>query len=292
MHKIFRNNKEPLFGRADNTITLRAFSPSTLKQIIGDNNPSYTNDDLLALYSFTGGVPKYVELLCDNRVLAVKKMIEFIARDNSPFLDEGKNLLVTELGKNYGVYFSILQAVSDGATTQNQIESLVGKNTVGGYIKRLIEDYSILSHRRPIMAKDNSQTVRFELSDNFLHFWFAYFEKYRSMIEIGNIDALCKIIKNSYFEYSGLMLERYFKEQLAETRQFKEIGLWWEARNEQNEIDIVALRLEKNQALAVEVKRKQESFRMTKLMEKVERLKNKDMPKYEFKLKCLTLEEM
>jgi AAA+ ATPase superfamily predicted ATPase len=292
MHKIFRDAKEPLFGRADNMITLRAFPPSTLKKVLSDNSPRYTNDDLLALYSFTGGVAKYVELFCDSHALTVDAMIEFMARTNSPFLDEGKNLLITELGKNYGVYFSILQALSEGATTQSRIEGVVGKRSISGHIKRLIEDYGILAHKRPIMAKGGSQTVRYELSDNFLHLWFAYFEKHRSLVEIGNTEELCRIMKDSYSTYSGLMLERYFRELLAETKGYREIGSWWEAKDEQSEIDIVALKLEKNQALAVEVKRKQENFRITKLQDKVDRLRKKDMPAYQFELKCLTLEDM
>lgn len=58
MQKIFQHTKESLFGRADNIIKLSAFDLSTLKEIIRDYRPQYSNDDLLALYSFTGGVPK------------------------------------------------------------------------------------------------------------------------------------------------------------------------------------------------------------------------------------------
>ena len=292
MHKIFRDKKEPLFGRADNIIELRSFLPSTLKEIIKDGNEKYTNDDILALYTFTGGVPKYVELLFDNRVLTVKEMISFMARDNSPFIDEGRNLLITEFGKNYGTYFSILQAISEGATTQSRIEDAIGDRIISGYLKRLIEDYRLVIKKRPILAKDTSHTVRFELDDNFLRFWFAYFEKYRALVEIGNFDVLRDIITKSYTSYSGWMLERYFKEQLAETKEFTNIGSWWEPKAEQNEIDIIAIRKEKNLALAVEVKRKQENFRISKLEEKVEHLRTKAMPKYHFELKCLTLEDM
>ena len=53
MQKIFRNSKEPLFGRADNIIKLPAFSIATLKEIMHDYSPDYTPDDLLALYSFS-----------------------------------------------------------------------------------------------------------------------------------------------------------------------------------------------------------------------------------------------
>jgi AAA+ ATPase superfamily predicted ATPase len=292
MTKIFKNSKEPLFGRADNILTLQAFPPSVLKEIMHDNFPTYTNDDLLALYTFTGGVPKYVEQLCDSESLSIPKMIDFIARTDSPFIDEGKNLLINEIGKNYGIYFSILSAVSSGATAQNNIESIVGDVSISGHIKRLIEDYQILTRRRPILAKEGSHTVRYEIEDNFLHFWFAYFDKYRSLIEIGDLESLHKIIADSYTNYSGLMLERYFKKYLAEQRGFMDIGSWWEAKGNENEIDIVAIHLEKNKALAAEVKRKQENFRMSKLEEKVKHLKEKSMPKYEFDLKCLSLEDM
>src|SRR5690606_8686416 len=64
MQKIFLNAKESLFGRADNIIKLSAFDTVTLKEIMKDNYPQYTNEDLLALYTFTGGIPRYIELFC------------------------------------------------------------------------------------------------------------------------------------------------------------------------------------------------------------------------------------
>ena len=37
-----------------------------LVKLLHDYNPSYTNEDLLALYTYTGGVPKYIELFMDD----------------------------------------------------------------------------------------------------------------------------------------------------------------------------------------------------------------------------------
>lgn len=292
MHTIFQDANEPLFGRADNIMVLRAFSLSALKQIMADHHPSYTKDDLLALFAITGGVPKYIELFCDSNSLTVDKMIAFMARESSPFIDEGKTLLITEFGRNYGTYFAILGAVAEGATTQHGIEQVVGSSTIGGHINRLVDDYQVLSKKRPILAKKASQTVRYEIEDNFLRYWFAYFDRYRPLIELGNYTDLAKLMKAGYQTYSGLMLERYFKRQLAESGGFRDIGSWWEAKGNENQIDIVALRLEKNQALAVEVKRKQENFRISKLEDKVRHLKEKAMPQYQFELKCLSLEDM
>ncbi|HAR37277.1 MAG: ATPase [Bacteroidetes bacterium GWD2_45_23] len=292
MQKIFQDKKEPLFGRADNTIKLSAFDLVTLKEIIRDNNPNYTNDDLLALYSFTGGVPKYVELFYDNITLSVDEMISFMVRENSPFTDEGKNLLIEEFGKNHVIYFSILSAISSGINTQPEIEAALGNKSIGGQIKRLIEDYNIIVRHRPILAKPGSQAVRYEIQDNFIRFWFNYFDRHRSMIEIKNFKALESIIRSDYPTYSGIMLERYFKQQLAESLQYRDIGSWWELRGNQDEIDIVALKLEKNQALVAEVKRQKKNFKPELLAKKTEHLKNKLLPNYQIDTLCLSLEEM
>ena len=292
MQKIFQNSEEPLFGRADNIIKLSAFDLPTLKEIMNDYRQDYINDDLLALYSFTGGVPKYVELLCDNSTLSVENMIEFMVRENSPFTEEGKNLLIEEFGKNYATYFSILSAISGGINTQPEIEAALGDKSVGGQIKRLIEDYNIITRQRPILAKEGSQTVRYEIQDNFIRFWFNYFDRHRSLIEIKNFIGLQSIIKSDYPTYSGKMLETYFRQQLAESFQFRAIGSWWEPKGNQNEIDIVALKLEKNQAITAEVKRQKKNFKPELLAAKTEHLKHKLLSNYQVEMLCLSLEDM
>jgi AAA+ ATPase superfamily predicted ATPase len=292
MQKIFRNAKEPLFGRADNIIKLPAFDITTLKEIMHDYYPDYTNDDLLALYTFTGGIPKYIELFCDSSRLDVEGMIEFMVYENSSFTEEGKNLLIEEFGKNYATYFSILSAISGGINTQPKIESALGNKSVGGQLKRLIEDYNIIVRQRPIFAKRGTQAVRYEIQDNFIRFWFNYFDRYRSLIEIKNFQGLRSIIKNDYPTYSGKMLERYFKQKFAESYLFREIGSWWEPKNDQNEIDIVALKLDKNQAVVAEIKRQKRNFKPDTFAAKVEHLKHKVLPKYKIETSCLSLEDM
>lgn len=292
MQRIFQNSKEPLFGRSDNIIKLSAFDIATLKKIMQDYNPEYSNDDLLALFTFTGGIPKYIELFCDSGRLDIDGMIELMVRENSSFTEEGKNLLIEEFGKNYATYFSILSAISGGINTQPKIESVLGNKSIGGQLKRLIEDYGIIVRQRPVFSKKGTQTARYEIQDNFIRFWFNYFDRHRSLIEIKNFNGLRNIIKADYPTYSGIMLERYFKQKLAESFQFSEIGSWWEPKNEQNEIDIVALKLKKNQALVAEVKRQKKNFKPDLFASKVERLKHKVLAKYTIEKRFLSLEDM
>lgn len=294
MTKIFQHYHEPLFGRADVLLKLNPFSLSVLKQIMADNYPEYTNDDLLALYTVTGGIPKYVELLVDAKALSVEKIIHAVCDADSPFKDEGKNLLVDEFGKQYGTYFSILDAISNGKNTQSEIATLLGEKSIGGQLKKLEETYEVIKKMRPILAKKGTQTVRYEISDMFLRFWFRYFEGNRTLVEMNQFEVIERIILEDYTTYSGKTLEEYFKQQFIESHQYRDIGSYWEAKKgkEQNEIDIVALRLEKNQAVAVEVKRQRKEFKPDDFAEKVQHLKNKIMPKHNIEQMCLTLEDM
>ena len=50
MEKIFKDENQPLFGRADMTLSLEPFRTDVLKEIMADHKENYKNDDLLALY--------------------------------------------------------------------------------------------------------------------------------------------------------------------------------------------------------------------------------------------------
>ena len=292
MQKIFHDKEEPLFGRADNVIKLSAFDTPTLKEIMAGHRTNYSNDDLLALFTFSGGIPKYVELLCDNTDLSIEGMIAYMVRENSPFIEEGKYLLIEEFGKDYGTYFSILSAISGGINTQPQIEASLGNKNVGGHLKRLIEVYQVIERKRPILSKVGTQTVRYDIQDNFLKFWFNYFDRHCPLIEINNFPVLQQIVLQDYPTYSEMVLEKYFAKQLAESHQYRAIGSWWDAKDAQNEIDIVALKLEKRKALVAEVKRQRKNFKPELLEKKVAHLINKVLPKYDVETTCLTLEDM
>ncbi|MGP1622066.1 MAG: ATP-binding protein [Candidatus Cryptobacteroides sp.] len=292
MTKIFQDYKEPLFGRADTILKLTPFTTSILKEILKDNNPNYKNDDLLALYTFTGGIAKYIEILIDNKALTVSKMIKYICQSESPFIEEGRSLLIQEFGKKYGSYFSILKAIALGKNTQTEIESFMGEKSIGGQLHKLETVYEVIKKQRPVFAKEGTQTVRFEITDNFLRFWFRYIERNRYLIEIGNFEELYKIILEDYPTYSGKTLELYFIEKMKESFSYRNIGSWWEPKDNQNEIDIVGVDVDNKNAVAIEIKRHKKNFKPELLKEKVKILQTKVLYKYQVKTLCLDLEDM
>ena len=166
MNQIYMDAREPLYGRCDSIIKLRPFSTSVLKDILHDHKPDYTNEDLLALYTFTGGVPKYIDLFMQKGCTDMESMVDYIVQSDSPFLNEGKALLIQEFGKKYGNYFAILADIANGRNTTAEIEQNMGDMVIAGHLKKLEEDYELIVRKRPILAKEGSQTVRFEISDS------------------------------------------------------------------------------------------------------------------------------
>ena len=294
MNRIFMNAKEPLYGRADRIMKLFPFTTSILKEVLADHKPDYTKEDLLALYTFTGGVPKYIELFMENGCTEMESMVDFMLQPESSFITEGQALLIQEFGKKYGNYFSILSAIANGRNTLSEMESAMGGISLGGQLKRLEEDYNLVKKKRPVFSKESSQSVRYEVSDMFLRFWFRYFIKYQSYIEIHNYGHLADIIKKDYPAFSGIALEMYFRQQMMESEDFAEIGSWWQGKDnkEQNEIDIVGLYAESRRALVAEVKRQSKNFKPELFAQKVEALRKKVLFKYEIESRLFSMEDM
>ena len=267
MHRIFEDEKEPLFSRASHIIRLDAFNTGTLKQILSDYNAGYTNDDLLALYTFTGGVAWYVELLMTSKAWTWKKMIDTVFQEQSLFINEGKNLLIEEIGKEYSIYFSILECIARGINTRGEIENATGVKEIGGYLSKLEKDFGIIAQLRPIFSKPSAKSVRYYIADNFLTVWFRFFYKYMNYVESGNIRQLKEIVLRDYPTISGIMLERYFRQKARESGRYTDIGSYWDRKGE-HETDIILVN-EHDRVLRIgEIKRQAKNIDMRVLNEK------------------------
>ena len=126
----------------------------------------------------------------------------------------------------------------------------------------------MITKKQPIFENSSTKNVRYTIEDNFFTFWFRFIYKYNYMIEIENYEALKTIINRDYETFSGLMLERYFKRVLIESKEYTNIGSWWDRKGE-NEIDIVAENELDGKAVFIEVKRKPENFDPIALNDKV-----------------------
>lgn len=289
MRKIFEDRKEPLFGRKTARIDLKPFSIKVLKEILRDYHPDYTPEDLLMLYAITGGVAKYVAQLMDDGCQTWEDMLRNVCRSSSIFIEEGTELLVGEFGRRFQIYYSILQLIASGMTSPSEINSIIQKNT-GRYLDTLEQEYSLIQKRRPMWSKPNSQGVKYYIEDCFLMFWFRFIEGNRSMVELGKFDLLEETIRQDYPQYSGMVLEKYFRQLYGEKERVTEVSHWWDNQGE-NEIDLIAIEKLDKRATVAEVKRNSRKYSTTALAEKYQHIR-RHFQGYTVELIGLSLENM
>lgn len=259
MNKIFKNRKEPLFGRQTGMMHIRPFKPSVLKTILSEYYPEYKKSDLLALYTLTGGVAKYVELFIDHKKFTERSMLNFFFEKDSYFLPEGKNMLVDEFGKDYGNYFSMLTLIAQGKNTRSELEQALNIKELSGYLKNLCEEYGLISKMQPLYEKSVNRNVHYTIEDQFLKFWFRFVYKYSHIIEAGGHEKLKALAARDFATVSGKALENYFMEAMKEQGCYTRLGYWHDRKGE-NEIDIIAEDELNNKVEFIEVKRQAKNF--------------------------------
>jgi len=290
MKRIFEDENEPLYGRPTSKFTLRPFTTAVLKEILTDHCPNYSNEDLLCLYMITGGVAKYVELLMDAQCYTKEKMLNYVCRQDSYFLTEGKDIVNQEFSDEGTTYFSILQMIAEGLTRRGDIDGAMQKD-MGVYLQNLEKNYNMISRLKPLLAKPNSKVTAYEISDQFLRFWFRFICPYQSLIERQQFTLIRQNIGKNYEQFSGRTLEQYFQAQAMETGFYTQVGNWWD-RKGLNEIDMIALNEFDYTALAAEIKRNPKKISMSDLTGKVDSLPKSDFGRYSFELKGLSIEDM
>lgn len=291
MNVIFKNNKQPLYGRQTGEIKVTPFPPSVVKEILSSYNSAYTNEDLLALYSYTGGVAEYVEMMMDAGAMTKEQMTEKFVAKNSYFIYEGKNMLIEEFGKDYARYFEILQLIASGYTTRGEIESIM-KIEIAGYLAKLENDYCLISRYTPMFQKAN-RNIHYQIEDNFLRVWFRYIYKYGYMIEVGANKKLKMLMDKDYTTYTGKVLERYFLAKMIESEEYTQIASWWDRKGE-NEIDLIAADELEQKVTFYEVKRQAKDVNLGILKDKAEHFfqATGKFKKYDIGYQGLSMEDM
>ncbi len=291
MNVIFKNNKQPLYGRQTGEIKVTPFPPSVVKEILSSYNSAYTNEDLLALYSYTGGVAEYVEMMMDAGAMTKEQMAEKFVAKNSYFIYEGKNMLIEEFGKDYARYFEILQLIASGYTTRGEIESIM-KIEIAGYLAKLENDYCLISRYTPMFQKAN-RNIHYQIEDNFLRVWFRYIYKYGYMIEVGANKKLKMLMDKDYTTYTGKVLERYFLAKMIESEEYTQIASWWDRKGE-NEIDLIAADELEQKVTFYEVKRQAKDINLGILKDKAEHFfqATGKFKKYDIGYQGLSMEDM
>ncbi len=291
MRKLFDNSKQPLFGRLNGNFHLKNFSTATISEILQDHGLT-TNHENLFYYSIFEGIPFYYNYISQVGGYGKDKenfLKEVVLAESSILLNEGKEILLDEFGKDYSIYFSILEAIACGATTTSRIadESGIPVSNLSRYISQLMDDYELIERKTPFDSPQNNKMGRYYLKDNFLDFWFRYIFKNKSRIEIMSVNRIATEILEDMPTYMGKKFEKYMLAHLVEINRspeqtntnptntptpphpnFDRIGQYWD-RGE-TELDIVFTNDAKKEIYFGECKLAAKRFQVKSIEKKIE----------------------
>ena len=289
MSRIFENEKEPLFGRLTSKIILRPLPIKIMEEVLRDHNLEYTSEDMLTFYMLTGGVPLYMENLMDSGAFTSGAMISTAISARSVFLMDGKDILISEFGKDYRTYFSIMQLISSGKERRSEMESVLGME-LGPYLKRLDEEYGFIRQISPIFSKPDSRNSRWVITDMYLRFYFRFIRPGSGLIESGRYDLLRRSVEHDLPDFQGRTLENLFRRRISEEDTYTQIGGYWNRKGDV-EIDIVVLDEIDRKARLIEVKRNPQKLNMGELRRKGESIAH-ELEGYDVSYEGLSLQDV
>ena len=112
----------------------------------------------------------------------------------------------------------------------------------------------------------------------------------QALVEMERNDLLLEIVEKGYEQYSGLVLEQYFRQKWMEEERVTSVGNYWD-RKGLNEIDMIALNDIDKTATVAEIKRQRRKISPAELAEKTSAL-NKELAKYAVTQIGLSLDDM
>ncbi|MCK4388613.1 MAG: ATP-binding protein [Desulfobacterales bacterium] len=255
MYKSTLSYQSPLYGRRSGELLMKPMSFYGFRDFFQTDS----FEKLLEIYSFTGGVPRYIEEV--NEKLSVEENIHNnILAKGSPFLNEPKFILSQEIDAP-ATYFSILSSIAHG------------EHKVGGIAKRLeikvqglnkyletLRELDLVARYVPITEKNPHKSKKglYRIKDNFFRFWFRFVFPNMSHIELGNYELVLENIRRNlglfcsfvYEDVAPEIVQNYIRTGVI-SKSFTSFGKWW---SKDAEIDLMAMDIHSRNILVGECK--------------------------------------
>ena len=250
----------PLYGRRTAQICLKQISFRHYKGFF----PGKKEKELIELYSVTGGVPKYIELIGKEKDIFTSVKNNVLER-SSYLYDEPEFLLQQEVSE-IGSYFSVIKSIASGNRKLSDIAASIGLKATGitQYLKTLI-DLDLVEREVPVTESNHKKSKKglYVIKDNYISFWFKFVYPYKSFIESGNADYVMEKIRQGFVQnHVSYVYEDICREKMQMMNMqgdlpfhFSKIGRYWDKNTE---IDIVALDTDPNRIIFGECKYRKE----------------------------------
>lgn len=254
MNKVFNDVASPLYGRRTAEIMLSHIPLHNLFSVL-----KVSLEEFIELWSVFEGVPYYYELL-DRKLSARENIQNLLISKDALLSEEGTAVMSVEFGYDSKTYTTVLMAIAEGKTHLNEIASLFGNKTneVVKYLAILRREFRFVRRTTPLLSDPRkSRDGIYELTDNFLDFWFYFVDRNQQYIEQERFKEVEQFFLRHRDTYIGKKFENFIQyliknnllnigfEPMAVGKQWGTMNHLPKDRN-QYEIDIVAVDEKKN----------------------------------------------
>ncbi|BBO72803.1 ATPase [Desulfosarcina widdelii] len=177
----------PLYGRADAQILLGPLPYNYTRDFF----PKRRENELVELYSISGGVPRYLELI--REYPSFDEALHKLALHRSGILYREARYLLQEEITTPNTCWSILNALGNGTGRISELGSRLRlpANQLTRYIE-LLRDLYLIYREVPVLEKNPQKSKKgfYQVADPFLRLWFGAIYPYASFLEFGQIRVV------------------------------------------------------------------------------------------------------
>ena len=246
MQGFVLDSKEPLYGRADEIIKMKPIAPAFVSEALRCDAAQAVSE-----YAVWGGVPRYWELR-ENYDSLYDAIEHLLLTSEGTLYDEPFKLLYDEMRDTVQAS-SILSFIGNGANKLSEIAARAEKQAtdITPQLSRLRE-LGFINKEIPFgESEKKSKKGLYHISDPLLRFHYRYVIPYRSLIELGNSQAVLNVFKNGENDYVSRAWEELCRNHISayglDGIMYQMASRWWGSYyNEEKqqylpvELDVVA----------------------------------------------------
>jgi len=201
----------PLHGRANLEFKINPFDYKDTALFV----PDYTAEEKAIVYGLTGGVAKYLEQFDSKQSLNENIEKLFFSR-NAFFSEEQIKTVITAEKSNPVAYNSIIDAIANGRTKYNEIQSATGMSDISFCLKNLIS--------AEIVERRETPKPYYIISDSMINFYFKYVAPGASLINSGKGKLYYEQkVKQNLHNFMGSVFEKMAKDYILRNVGTKKI---------------------------------------------------------------------
>ena len=274
----------PLYGRAQEIIKLNPISIGYMGEALDLTN----SRTIFEHYSIWGGIPRYWELVKNNKGALLDIINELVLDPMGPLNDEPQRLLLEESPSAISLR-PILDAIGSGANRLSEIATRIGQpvTSFSRQIHRLIE-MDIIKREIPYgVLEHNSKKVLYKIKDPFMRFWFEVVAPQRSFFAQATSKIRYKKVQESILKLFQIAWEELCQQAVPYCSNkfgdvlFGQASRYWDKQG--HEWDILSESEDRKYLLIGEAKWISKIPTATWIHQTIEELKQKGIPPIQHK---------